>query len=67
MPKKKEDAEIMEIEPRKSNDQTEELRTAMIAVGQKLCQDLMDGKARDEKTALTAIVEIYDAVVNSNI
>ena len=61
MPKKKEDTEIMEIET-KANGKTNELREAMLEVGCKLCQDLMDGKARDEKTALTAIVEIYEAI-----
>ena len=40
----------------------EDLKARMLEVGCKLCQDLMDGKARDEKTALTAIVEIYGAV-----
>ena len=61
MPKKKDDTEIMEIEP-KASEKAKELREAMLEVGCKLCQDLMDGKARDEKTALTAIVEIYEAV-----
>ena len=67
MPKKKEDTEIMGIEPRKSNDQTEELKASMIDVAKKLCQDLMDGKARDEKTALTAIVDIYEAINDSGV
>lgn len=59
MPKKKEDIEVLEP--------AADLRAAMIQVGEKLCRDLMDGKARDEKTALTAIVEIYEAVNSSNI
>ena len=65
MPKKKEDAEIMEIEPKKKADS--ELKAAMLEVGLKLCQDLMDGKARDEKTALTAIVDIYEAINGSGV
>jgi hypothetical protein len=60
MPRKKEDAEIMEIEPK--TDQTGALKAAMLEVGLKLCQDLINGKARDEKTALTAIVDIYEAI-----
>ena len=68
MPKKKEDAEIMEIEPKKATtNQTGELKAAMLEVGLKLCQDLMDGKARDEKTALTAIVDIYEAINGSGV
>ena len=63
MPKKKEDMEVLEP----AGDQTADLRAAMIQVGEKLCRDLMDGKARDEKTALTAIVDIYEAVNSSNI
>jgi len=41
---------------------TDNLKNKMIEVGLKLCEDLMNGKTRDEKTALTAIVEIYEAV-----
>ena len=63
MPKKKEDIEVLEP----AGDQAADLRAAMIQVGEKLCRDLMDGKARDEKTALTAIVDIYEAVNSSNI
>ena len=61
MPKKKEDIEVLEP-VKKAGDQAADLRAAMIEVGEKLCRDLMNGKARDEKTALTAIVEIYEAV-----
>lgn len=66
MPKKKEDIEVLES-VQKTGDQAADLRAAMIQVGEKLCRDLMDGKARDEKTALTAIVDIYEAVNSSNI
>ena len=63
MPKKKEDIEVLEP----AGDQAADLRAAMIQVGEKLCRDLMDGKARDEKTALTAIVDIYEAVNGSGV
>ena len=66
MPKKKEDIEVLEP-VQKTGDQAAGLRASMIEVGEKLCRDLMDGKARDEKTALTAIVDIYEAVNSSNI
>ena len=49
-------------EPKKKVLLSGDLKEAMLTVGVKLCEDLMNGKARDEKTALTAIVEIYQAV-----
>ncbi len=42
-----------------------DLKQDMLKVGHKLCDDLMKGKARDEKTSLSAIVEIYEAVKDS--
>ena len=59
MPKKKEEDVVMEIGGKKPTD---DLKNAMLEVGCKLCEDFMNGKCRDEKTALTAIVEIYEAV-----
>lgn len=49
-------------EPKKKVLLSGDLKESMLTVGVKLCEDLMNGKARDEKTALTAIVEIYQAV-----
>jgi len=49
-------------EPKKKETSPADLKEAMLAVGVKLCDDLMNGKARDEKTALSAVVEIYQAV-----
>lgn len=49
-------------EPKQKAKSPGDLKEAMLGVGVKLCDDLMNGKARDEKTALTAIVEIYQAV-----
>lgn len=49
-------------EPKQKATSPGDLKEAMLDVGVKLCADLMNGKARDEKTALTAIVEIYQAV-----
>ena len=63
MPKKKEEVqEIQAVEPMREKENTIDLRSDMLEVGHKLCRDLMDGKARNEETALTAIVEIYKAV-----
>ena len=71
MAKAKKDVEVNEIqevqdqptaEEKEQRPTCETLRASMLEVGCKLCQDLMDGKARDEKTALTAVVEIYQAV-----
>lgn len=73
MAKAKKDVDVNEVqEVQEAQDQptaekekkstSEDLKAHMLEVGCKLCQDLMDGKARDEKTALTAIVEIYQAV-----
>lgn len=71
MAKTKKDVEVNEIQEvqdqpgaDEKNEQctVEDLKASMLEVGRKLCRDLMDGKARDEKTALTAIVEIYNAV-----
>jgi len=73
MAKAKKDVDVNEVqEVQEVQDQptaekekkrtSEDLKARMLEVGCKLCQDLMDGKARDEKTALTAIVEIYQAV-----
>jgi hypothetical protein len=39
-----------------------EFTDALIEVGMKLCDDLMNGKTRSEETALKAVVEIYRAV-----
>ena len=74
MAKAKKDVDVNEVqEVQEAQDQptaekekkstSEDLKAHMLEVGCKLCQDLMDGKARDEKTALTAIVEIYKAVM----
>lgn len=70
MAKAKKDVEVNEVQEVQEQPTAEEekkftnddLKARMLEVGCKLCQDLMDGKARDEKTALTAIVEIYGAV-----
>lgn len=73
MAKAKKDVDVNEVqEVQEAQDQptaekekkstSEDLKAHMLEVGCKLCQDLMDGKARDEKTALTAIAEIYKAV-----
>ena len=70
MAKAKKDVEVNEVQEVQEQPTAEEekkftnedLKARMLEVGCKLCQDLMDGKARDEKTALTAIVEIYNAV-----
>lgn len=70
MAKAKKDVEVNEVQEVQEQPTTEkeeqftneDLKARMLEVGCKLCQDLMDGKARDEKTALTAIVEIYGAV-----
>ena len=66
MPKKKEEVQVVQEIP--AAETTEEkqplidLKADLLEVGHKLCRDLMDGKARNEETALTAIVEIYKAV-----
>ena len=73
MAKAKKDVEVNEVQEvqeqptaeEKKQFTNEDLKARMLEVGCKLCQDLMDGKARDEKTALSAIVEIYKAVNNN--
>ena len=70
MAKKKEDV-VEVVEEAATEKQPEEkkkvvssidLKNSMLEVGLKLCDDILNGKARNEETALKAVVEIFEAV-----